>query len=88
MTWVLDRGGTILYKAEWTSAARIGGFLERRRSASGGRAVSGVYVEQLEPVLRDRAEFRRGLERNGPRAVAEFSRAEQIWAERARAAPR
>jgi hypothetical protein len=27
---VLDRGGTILYKAEWTSAARVDDFLERR----------------------------------------------------------
>jgi hypothetical protein len=30
MSWVLDRGGTILYKAEWTSAARVDDFLERR----------------------------------------------------------
>jgi len=86
MTWILDRGGTVVYKAEWTSAPRIGAFLERRRTGAGGPASAAVYVEQLEPVARDRAEFRRGLERNGPRAAAEFSRAERIWAERARAA--
>ena len=88
MSWVLDRGGTILYKAMWTSAARLGEFLERRRAQPGGPASATFYAEQLEPVARDRDAFRRGLERNGPRAGAEFSRAEQIWAERARAARR
>ena len=44
--------------------------------------------EQLAPVVRGRDAFQRGLERNGPRAVTEFARAEQIWAERARAAGR
>jgi hypothetical protein len=84
MSWVLDRGGTILYKAMWTSAAHIGDFLEARS----GTAVGTFYVEQIAPVARDRDAFRLGLERNGPRAVAEFARAEAIWAERARAARR
>jgi hypothetical protein len=88
MSWVLDRGGTILYKAEWTSAARIAEFLERRQAGRSGPASSTFYTEQLEPLARDREAFRRGLERNGPRAVAEFARAEEIWAERMRAARR
>ena len=87
MSWVLDRGGTILYKAMWTSAARIGEFLERRGGRPAGPA-STFYSEQLELVVRDRDAFRQGLERNGPRAVTEFARAEQIWAERARAGRR
>ena len=82
MSWVLDRGGTILYKAMWTSAAHIGEFLERRAP---GPASSTFYAEQLAPVARDRDAFRRGLERNGPRAVAEFARAEEIWSDRIRA---
>ena len=82
MSWVLDRGGAILYKAMWTSAAHIGDFLEARPA---GPVASTFYAEQLAPVARDRAAFRRGLERNGPRSVTEFARAEQIWAERARA---
>jgi hypothetical protein len=85
MSWVLDRGGTILYKAMWTSAAHVGEFLEQREAQS-GPASSTFYVEQLAPVARDRPAFQDGLERNGPRAVTEFARAEQIWAERARAA--
>jgi hypothetical protein len=86
MSWVLGPGGTILYKAMWTSAAHIGGFLERRGAPSARPASSTFYAEELAPVARDRDAFRRGLERNGPRAATEFARAEAIWAERARAA--
>jgi hypothetical protein len=82
MSWVLDRGGTILYKAMWTSAARIGEFLARRQAQADGAAAGTFYAEQLEPLVRDRDAFRRGLQRNGPRAGTEFARAEQIWAER------
>jgi hypothetical protein len=88
MSWVLDRGGAIAYKAMWTSAAHIGEFLERRRAQPGRSASSTFYAEELAPVGRDRDAFQRGLVRNGPRAAAEFARAEQIWAERARAARR
>lgn len=90
MSWVLDRGGSILYKAMWTSAAHIGDFLEAR-AASPTRPASGMgtfYAEQLGPIVRDRDAFYQGLERNGPRAGSEFARAEQIWAERARAGRR
>ena len=83
MSWVLDRGGTIAYKAMWTSAAHVGEFLEQRQA---GPASSTFYAELLAPIARDRPAFQRGLERNGPRAVTEFARAEEIWAERARAA--
>ena len=84
MSWVLDRGGTILYKAQWTSTARIADFLERRRTQRTGSAVAPFTTEQVELRKIDRAAFRSGLERNGPRAAAEFARAEKIWAERAR----
>ncbi len=85
MSWVLDRGGTISYKAMWTSAARVGDFLDRQQAQPGGLAAATFHTEQLEVVPRDRDAFRRGLERNGPRAATEFARAEAIWAERARA---
>jgi hypothetical protein len=85
MSWVLDRRGTILYKAMWTSAADIAGFLERREAGASAGGASTFYAEQLAPVARDRDGFQRGLERNGPRAAAEFARAEELWAERARA---
>jgi hypothetical protein len=86
MSWVLDRGGTILYKAQWTSAARISDFLERRQTQRTGHTAGPFHTEQIELRAVDRAAFYRGLERNGPRAGAEFARAEEIWAERARRA--
>ncbi len=86
MSWVLGRGGTILYKAMWTSATRIGEFLEHQQTQPSGLAHVAFPTEQLEQRRRDGESFQRGLERNGPRAVSEFARAEQIWAERARAA--
>lgn len=86
MSWVLGRGGTILYKAMWTSAARIADFLDRSAAQPLDLAHAPFHTEQLERRRRDGDAFQRGLERNGPRAVAEFARAEQIWAERARAA--
>jgi hypothetical protein len=84
MSWVLGRGGAILYKAMWTSAADVGAFLERREARPAGPIAGTFYAEQLAPVARDRAAFYDGLERNGPKAVTEFARAEEIWAERAR----
>ncbi len=86
MSWVLGRGGVILYKAMWTSAARIGEFLERYGEQPLDLLHSPFHTEQLEVRRRDAESFARGLERNGPRAVAEFARAEEMWSERARAA--
>jgi hypothetical protein len=86
MSWILGRGGTILYKAMWTSAARIGEFLERQREQPSGLAYAAFHTEQLELRPRDGEAFQGGLERNGPRAISEFARAEEIWAQRTRAA--
>lgn len=88
MTWVLGRGGVILYKANWTSAARLGEFLERREAWPADPLYVPFYTEQLELRRLDREAFTRGLQRDGPRAVTEFARAEEIWAERAREAAR
>lgn len=84
MSWVLDRRGTVLYKAQWTSAARIADFLERRARLPADLAHAPFHTEQLELRRRDMEAFRRGLDRNGPRSAAEFARAEGIWAERLR----
>ncbi|MBI4171354.1 MAG: hypothetical protein HY511_01200 [Actinobacteria bacterium] len=46
------------------------------------------HTEQLEVRSSDSEAFGRGLERNGPRAIAEFARAQELWKERARAAAR
>ncbi|MBW3619514.1 MAG: hypothetical protein KY461_04665 [Actinobacteria bacterium] len=33
MTWVIGRGGRIVYKADWTSAENVEGFVRRYRQA-------------------------------------------------------
>jgi hypothetical protein len=88
MSWVLGRGGLVLYKAMWTSAARIGDFLTRYEAQLADHLHDPFYTEQLEIRVRDAQAFARGLERNGPRAVAEFARAEEIWKARGRSPAR
>ena len=86
MNWVVGRGGSILYKSDWTSAANVDAFLYRyesgrnRRPATGG--VGPYLTEQVEFRDLDREAFYRRLHRNGPRAYDEFKRAEEMWRNR------
>lgn len=86
MTWVIGRGGRILYKADWTSAANVEAFVRRHQAARAqrprGGAMSPYLSEQLEYRGVDRTMFYDHLRRNGPRAYEEFKRAERIWAAR------
>jgi hypothetical protein len=82
MTWVIDRGGTVAYKASWTSAANVESFVQRyvraRRDRPAGRHLGPYYAEQLELRDIDREAFLARLERNGRDAVEQWHRAEQI----------
>ncbi len=77
---------TIVYKADWMSAANIEAFLERfhagraRRPQAG--AVAPYTTEQIEYRDVDREAFYERLRRNGPRSFDEFKRAEEIWRRR------
>lgn len=86
MTYVIGRGGRLIYRADWTSATNVESFLvryeqqRRYRPAHGGRA---PYVsEQLEYRDQDQEAFDQQLRRNGPRSEDEFRRAEEIWRDR------
>jgi hypothetical protein len=87
MTWVIGRGGRILYKADWTSARNVEVFLQRyeegRRHRPAAGAVAAYLTEQIEYRDVDREVFYARLRRNGSRAYTEFKRAEQIWRRRA-----
>lgn len=74
-SWIIARGGLILYKAAWTDAPDIEDALgqaldslERRSTA----ALRPAYSERLLWRGRDDAGFRAGLERAGPQAVSDF----------------
>ncbi len=86
MTFVIGRGGRILSRADWTSAANVEAFLERyeagRRRRPPGGAVSPYLTEQIEFRDVDREAFYDRLRRNGPRSYEEFKHAERMWAER------
>jgi hypothetical protein len=87
MTWVIDRGGLVAYKAAWTSAANVEAFLVRllaARGQRGGPAPSMYETEQIEFRQADRKRFTEDLRRNGPGAVREWEKALQLWASRAK----
>jgi hypothetical protein len=79
MTWVLDRGGRVVYKANWTNAANVESFLERYLAGRGERRAGvgmAMYeTEQIEFHRTDHKQFEERLRRNGPRALEEFDRA-------------
>jgi hypothetical protein len=83
MTWVLARGGRIFYKANWTSAANVEGFVARNEQWRAGRAPGAVLTmyetEQIEFRRQDQQAFYDRLRRNGPRAYDEFKQAEEFW---------
>ncbi len=80
MTWIFTRSGIPVYKADWTNANSVENavvyFLDvvnRRRS---GERLAPFQVKRLDYRNSDPEAFRRGLERNGPKAVREFYEAD------------
>jgi hypothetical protein len=86
MTWVIGQGGRVAYKANWTSAANVEAFLGRllagRAEHPPGTSPMMYETQQAEFRYPDRKRFMQQLLRNGPRAVAEFEKAQQVWARR------
>ena len=83
MTYVIGRGGKVLFRSDWTDALTLEFFLkyllsirERRRS---GEQLAGFYAEFMGYRSVDREKFRHGLEVAGPQAVEDFARAMQRW---------
>lgn len=79
MSWIFNRTGVPVYKADWTDAASVESAVryllaagERRR---GGQRMAPFRVERLDWRSQDREGFYEGLARNGPKAVREFREA-------------
>ena len=77
MTWIIGRGGMILYKAMWTDAGDVEHalidvleHLPRRKEDK----LAAFYSERIGWRTRDDARFREGLQHAGPQAVADFYR--------------
>lgn len=86
MTWVIGRDGRVAYKGNWTSAANVEAFLARFLAARGehppGTTPVTYETQQIEFRYPDRKRFTEQLLRNGPRAMAEFEKAQKLWAQR------
>lgn len=77
MTWTVGRGGMIHYKSAWTSEADLADALEAVLDFQANRAKKqwvAFYSERSAWSTRDMSQFKAGLERNGPQAVADYQR--------------
>ena len=77
MTYILNTGGTILYRASWTDERTIRMALDQilfeRTQRRSGTRITPYYVEWLPQRVNDRVKFMEGLlAAPGPRAVTEF----------------
>ena len=76
MTWVFAQSGIPVYKSNWTDTRSIETAVEYyldvadRRKAK--ERLTPFLVERLDFRINDREAFHAGLERNGPKSVAEF----------------
>jgi len=84
MTYVLSSSHTVVYRSAWTDSPSIRfaldyllGVQDRR---GGGERLAPFYSELLGFRWIDDPAFWAGLERNGPKAVAEFRAAGERWA--------
>jgi hypothetical protein len=76
MTWIFTKAGIPIYKSDWTDALSVENaiqyFLEVGKRRRSGERMAGFQVERIDFRAQDQEGFRRGLERNGPKAVREF----------------
>ncbi len=76
MTYILNTGGTILYRASWTDERTIRMALDQilfeRTQRRSGTRITPYYVEWLPQRVNDREAFVEGLLKIGDRAVEEF----------------
>jgi len=83
MTYLVGRGGKVLFRADWTDAPTIEVVMEhllagRARRRAGARLVP-FYAELVGYRWSDQETFREGLRRAGPQAVDDFQRVMQRW---------
>lgn len=81
MTYLVGRGGRVLFRSDWTDPPTIRHALDyvldaraRRRE---GLRLGPFYAELVGYRWSDGHKFQEGLERAGPQAVADFARATQ-----------
>lgn len=75
MTWIIGRGGLIIYKSAWTAPPDVEDALNWALDhwpRRGPDKLVPFYSERLGWRVRDEQAFKEGLERTGPQAVSDF----------------
>jgi len=84
MTYLIGRGGRVLFRADWTDAPTIAAavryVLEARARRRDGLRLKPFYAELVGYRWSDQAAFDEGLELAGQQAVDDFARAMARWA--------
>lgn len=79
MAWIFDERGVPLYKSNWTDVDSVKNavqyLLQVKQRRQRGARLAPFRVERVDFREVDREAFYHGLERNGPKAVKEFSEA-------------
>ena len=85
MTYLIGRGGRVLFRSDWTDGPTIEFVLkyllnvrERRRA---GERLTPFYAEFVGFRKNDSAKFQEGLKIAGQQAVDDFARMTQRWAQ-------
>ena len=88
MTYLIGRGGRILFRSNWTDAPTIEMMLNylvnvraRRRE---GERLAPFYAEFAGYRITDPTKFQAGLHIGGQQAIDDFARMMKIWAEQGR----
>ncbi|CAA9560873.1 MAG: hypothetical protein AVDCRST_MAG59-2575 [uncultured Thermomicrobiales bacterium] len=86
MTYLIGRGGRVLFRADWTDGATVEAALAYLRGARDrrrdGLRLKPFYAEFAGYRWSDQAAFDAGLELAGPQAVADFAWAMEGWTRR------
>ena len=84
MSYLISRGGRVLFRAAWTDpptiAFAMNYVLAARARRREGLRLGPFYAELAGYRWIDDAKFQEGLVRAGPQAVADFARALERWA--------
>jgi hypothetical protein len=84
MTYLIGRGGRILFRSDWTDPPTVEQavryVLDARGRRRDGLNLKPFYAEFLGFRWSDQQAFMTGLEIAGPQAVADFQRATVRWA--------
>jgi hypothetical protein len=83
MTYILSRGGRILFRSDWTDPPTIAMYLQYllavRQRRNAGERLAGFYTECVGYHNVDPVKFQQGLAQAGPQAVEDFARTMRRW---------